>query len=63
MTTILKVVVGSQAHGLATPESDFDYRGVFVVPTAEILSLNGTTKTTNWIEGKDDDTSWELATD
>ena len=59
-TIILKVIVGSQAHGLATPESDFDYRGVFVVPTREILSLGNTKMNTNWNEGKEDDTSWEL---
>lgn len=58
---ILKVLVGSQAHGLAGPTSDFDYRGVFVVPTTEILGINtGKIKNTSWIEGKDDDTSWEL---
>lgn len=60
MTEILKVIVGSQAHGLATPESDTDYRGVFLQPTSEILKLGGTVKQTSWIEGKDDDTSWEL---
>lgn len=59
-TTILKVLIGSQAHGLATPESDNDYRGVFVAPTAEILRLGGSRKQTSWIEGKDDDTSWEI---
>ena len=59
-TEILKVIVGSQAHGLATPESDTDYRGVFVQPTEEILSLGGHTRTTSWIEGNDDDTSWEI---
>ena len=59
-TPLLKVVVGSQAHGLATPESDFDYRGVFIVPTKDLLALGSTVKTTSWIEGKDDDTSWEL---
>ena len=58
--TILKVIVGSQAHGLATPESDFDYRGVFVVPTSEILSLGNTKMNTVWVEGKEDDTSWEI---
>ena len=58
--TILKVLVGSRAHGLATPESDFDYRGVFLVPTDNILSLGSTKKNVNWIEGKVDDTSWEL---
>lgn len=58
--TILKTIVGSQAHGLATPESDTDYRGVFVIPTSEILKLGGHKEQTSWIEGKDDDTSWEV---
>ena len=57
---ILKVIVGSQAHGTATPKSDFDYRGVFIVPTSEILKLGGHTEQTNWIEGKEDNTSWEI---
>jgi len=60
MKQILKVIVGSQAHGLATPTSDFDYRGVFLNPTSEILRIGGSTQQTSWIEGKDDDTSWEL---
>ena len=60
MITILKVIVGSQAHGLATPKSDFDYRGVFIVPTTEILKLGNVKQHTSWTEGKDDDTSWEI---
>lgn len=58
---ILKTLVGSRAHGLATEESDYDYRGVFVVRTSEILKIGGNTKTTSWIEGKEDNTSWEIA--
>ena len=57
---LFKCIVGSQSHGLATPESDFDYRGVFVVSTGEILKLGSSLKQTSWIEGKDDDTSWEI---
>jgi len=57
---ILKVLVGSHAHGLATPESDLDYRGVFVNPTSEILSIGGQNKQTRWEEGTEDNTSWEL---
>ena len=57
---ILKVIVGSQAHKLANEKSDYDYRGVFVVPTTEILKLGGVTQQTNWIEGKEDNTSWEI---
>lgn len=60
-TNILKVIVGSKAHGLATPESDTDYRGVFVVPTVELLKIGGENiQHTSWIEGKEDDTSWEI---
>lgn len=58
---ILKTLVGSQAHGLANAESDFDYRAVFVVPTSEFLKIGGNYKTTSWIEGKEDNTSWEIA--
>lgn len=57
---ILRVLVGSRAHGLNTEESDWDWRGVFVTPTQEILKLGGTTTQTSWIEGKEDDTSWEI---
>jgi predicted nucleotidyltransferase len=57
---ILKVLVGSQAHGLATQESDFDYRGVYIAPTSEILRIGGEVHDTSWIEGKEDNTSWEV---
>lgn len=57
---LFRVLVGSRAHGLETPESDEDFRGVFVSPTKEILSLGGKIKTTNWIEGEIDNTSWEI---
>lgn len=60
---IISSIVGSQAHGLATPESDFDYRGVFILPTREILSVEAyskKTKTISWIEGNEDDTLYEL---
>jgi len=36
---ILRTLVGSHAHGLARPDSDFDYREVFVIPTSTMLSL------------------------
>ena len=57
---ILKVLVGSRSHGLHNESSDYDYRGVFVVPTSRLLSLGNSKKQTSWIEGKIDDTSWEL---
>ena len=58
--TVLRVLVGSRAHGLHKDDSDYDYRGVFLVPTSEILRLGGTPKQTWWIEGAVDDTQWEL---
>lgn len=60
MIEIMKVLIGSRAHGLHRPDSDYDYRGVFVVPTRDILSLNGSRKNTNWNEGAVDETSWEI---
>jgi predicted nucleotidyltransferase len=68
MDWILKVLVGSRAHGLSTSQSDYDYRGVFVQPTSVILGLSGVTQHTHWVEGRDvaeggkkeDDTAWEI---
>jgi hypothetical protein len=57
---ILKSLVGSQAHGLAGPNSDYDYRGVFIVPTDELLSVMPKYDNTSWIEGKEDNTAHEL---
>lgn len=58
---MIKVLVGSRAHKLHNEDSDYDYRGVFVYPTEDILKLGGgKLKGTSWIEGKDDDTSWEI---
>jgi len=58
---ILKVLVGSRAHGLANKNSDYDYRGVFIYSTSEILKLGNKKIQTTWVEGKEDDTSWELS--
>jgi predicted nucleotidyltransferase len=54
---ILKVLVGSQAHGLAGRESDADYRGVYVMPTVEMFRLGFRYQGTRWAEDIPDDTS------
>jgi len=59
-TTILKVLVGSRAHGLADKDSDYDYRAVYVLPTSKILSLGYKYKGNDWIEGKEDNTAYEI---
>lgn len=60
MKLILRCLIGSQAHGTARPDSDRDYRGVFVTPTDEILSLISVPNQTSWLEGKTDDVSYEI---
>lgn len=58
---LTKVLVGSRLHGLNTPESDYDYRGIHIYPLVEVLSPFKTLKNTTWIEGDEDNTSYELA--
>ena len=59
-SVILKVLVGSHAHGLASEESDQDFRSVFVIPTEEIFRLDFTYPTTSWTKEEGDETSWEI---
>lgn len=61
MKVLTKVIVGSRLHGLATPDSDYDYRGIHIHPLKEVLSPFKKIKNTSWIEGDEDNTSYELA--
>ena len=58
---IAKVVVGSRLHGLDTPTSDWDYRGIHIHNLKDALSPFKKLKNTTWIEGDEDNTSYELA--
>lgn len=60
MKTILKVVVGSRLHGLNKPDSDYDYRGIFMHPMIDMISPFRKPKNTSWIEGDEDNTAYEL---
>jgi predicted nucleotidyltransferase len=60
VTTILKVLTGSRAYGLETEGSDWDYHGVFVTPTSELLSIGPKPKESVWKEGDEDFQSWEV---
>ena len=57
---ILKVLVGSQAHGLAGPESDADYRSVFVIPTADLFKVGFKYQGTKMVKEAEDETAWEI---
>ena len=60
---ILKSLVGSRGYGVHGETADYDYRGVYVLPTEHILSLSHRYKGTHWVEGKDcgvDDTAYEI---
>ena len=61
MKVLTKVVVGSRLHGLANEDSDWDYRGIHISPLEDILSPFKKNKNTSWIEGDEDNTSYELA--
>lgn len=61
MKLLTKVLVGSRLHGLSTETSDYDWRGVHIHPLEEVLSPFKRLKTTTWIEGDEDNTSYELA--
>lgn len=58
--TILKVLVGSHAHGLAGPDSDRDYRRVYVMPTVDMFRLGFKPPRTRWAQSGDDETAWEI---
>ena len=58
--TILKVLVGSHAHGLASEESDRDYRRVFVIPTEDIFHVGFKYPAIRWTQSDNDETAWEI---
>ncbi len=58
--TILKVLVGSHAHGLASEESDRDYRRVYVIRTEDMFQLGFKYPASQWTKGDGDETAWEV---
>jgi predicted nucleotidyltransferase len=58
--TILKVLVGSLAHGLASDDSDRDYRRVFVIPTEDIFHVGFKYPAIRWTQSGGDETAWEI---
>lgn len=61
MKVITEVLVGSRLHGLHNEQSDYDYRGIHMYSLKDTLSPFKKLKNTSWIEGDQDNTSYELA--
>lgn len=57
---LAKVLVGSRLHETNRPDSDYDYRGIYMDSLTDALSPFRNHKTTSWIEGDVDNTSYEL---
>ena len=60
MKTIIKSLVGSRAHGLHNEDSDYDWRGVFIVPLVDHISPFRKVKNNSWFEGDEDNTMYEM---
>ena len=56
MKTIYKALVGSQAYGTATPQSDHDYKGIYIQPLMEILTFDYKPQ----VEFNKDDVAYEV---
>lgn len=56
MKTIFKGLLGSQAYGTSTPESDYDYKSIHVQPIREILGFDYQPQ----IDFTKDDVSYEV---
>jgi predicted nucleotidyltransferase len=59
-TEILRVLCGSRAYGLEHEDSDYDFHGIFVVPTDKLLLPWVKVEETSWVEGNEDNTAWEV---
>lgn len=58
---ILKTLVGSRAHGTASEDADYDYRGVYIESSKQLLTMGYKSKGVSWVEGEtEDQTSYEL---
>lgn len=53
---ILRAIVGSQAYGTSTPQSDIDYKGIYAQPTRDLISFGYKEQ----VEIGKDDTMFEI---
>lgn len=60
---LFRVLYGSHAHGTNTPASDEDWRGVYLLPTRDLVGLGrpATTWEGKRDDGLEDEVYWELA--
>jgi uncharacterized protein len=55
---IFETLSGSRAYGMARPESDTDYRGIFIAPKENVIT--GLFTIDQWIDPNEDRTLYEL---
>ncbi len=58
---LARVLAGSRLHNLHNEDSDYDWRGIHIHSLKERLSPFRKLKNTDWIEGDEDNTSFELS--
>lgn len=57
---ILSGLVGSRLYGMATPDSDYDRKGIYQAPLAQVLGLRKPEPTLTWSAPDPDLTLYEL---
>lgn len=57
---IFSTLAGSRLYGYNKVDSDFDYRGVFLAPKAQVLGLDSLTEVIDSIAGNIDTVNYEL---
>jgi predicted nucleotidyltransferase len=57
---IYSTLAGSRLYGYAIPESDYDYRGVYLAPSEQLLGISRLVESTNSIFGNIDTVNYEL---
>lgn len=58
---MIEGIVGSRGYGLDTKDSDTDYKGIYILPTVNVLSMGFNLKDTTIVSNNPDATYYEVA--